>query len=72
MNLKVNRKYKITSLPRDIMLARRLCELGFYIGNIIVLKKISLLKKSYLFICRNVAISLTRNIVEELVLIDEQ
>ena len=71
MNLKVNRKYKITALPNDIMIARRLCELGFYVGNIILLKKVSLLKKSYLFICRNVAISLSKNIVEQLVLIYE-
>ena len=69
--LKIRKIYKITKQVEDYKLARRLCELGFYIGNKIELVHISLFKKSYMFICKNVTLSLTKNIVESLGLVDE-
>lgn len=71
MKLKENRIYKITKQISDFALSRRMAELGFTIGTRIKLNKISLLKRNYLFTCREIVVSLSKDIVLELGLVDE-
>ena len=70
--LKVGCNYRITKQVKDKKLSRRICELGFYVGSVICLKHISIFKKSYIFVVKNVAVSLTKNIVEEMGLVYER
>lgn len=66
MKFKYDIKYKITSEVSEYKLARRLCELGFIVGEKVQIKYSSIFNQTYLIVCRNSTVSLSKKIVEEL------
>lgn len=66
MKFKREIKYKIKGEVSEFKLARRLCELGFVIGETIQIKHSSIFNKTYLVVCRNSTVTLSKNILNEL------